>query len=80
MIKKEDIINDICRKCRIYRKDPHLPEFTKRELFNLQSYLNIALVLDRQGVGPVADLTKVVTEPRPGRADLHDEPRNATGG
>lgn len=80
MIKKLDIINDICRKTRIYRKDPNLEEFSKRELFSLQSYLGIVLPLDQQGVGPLPSLSRPVIEPRPTRADLAEEPKRASSG
>ncbi len=45
MLKRNDLINQVCRKCRISRRDPNSGALSKRELLLINSFLDI--VIDR---------------------------------
>lgn len=45
MLKRNDLINEVCRKCRISRRVPDSGALSKRELLLINSFLDI--VIDR---------------------------------
>ena len=43
MQKREDLIREICRKCRITRRAPRSGAISKRELLLINSFLDITI-------------------------------------
>lgn len=41
MLKTVDIINAVCDKIKVTRRNPRKPEFSKRELLYLWSYISL---------------------------------------